>query len=403
MGVARTVFPMTINSTKTLLAVDGNSLFHRAFHAYGKAGLTNQAGEGIWALHGFCMLLAGIVERVNPDAMVVGFDTLGGSERRSWYPEYKATRAAKDPELPRQMGELITLLPTLGVTTVIPEGWEADDVCASAAELAETNGWRCVVATSDRDAFALVSPSTSVLRLVSGLNNAVMYTPEVLSSDVGVAAVPDNQYLDFAALRGDTSDNLPGVTGIGKVTAAKLLAEFPTVAAMYAALDEDPAKVAAAVGKSAATKLAKPESREAWERNRRMMSMRRDLPLGVSLGYGPGSLPLDAEVVRPALQAAELPQAALRWVKHLCQRATVVDEPTWDYVADEERPLPDDPFVQDAPMPVSAKAPRDGVQMLTDAFSEPPAPAVTGPEIAAPVPVPAPAAASAPAPQLEFF
>jgi len=269
---ARAGPPVPRPAGPVLLAVDGNSLAHRAFHAY-------SAGDGLAAdrtpRHGFLALLAAVCDRTAPEGIVVGFDCRDRSARRDRHPEYKANRAPKDPALHALLDETPALLGALGVAVVVVEGWEADDVVASAAAHAEAAGWRCVVATSDRDAFALVSDRTLVLRLRSGMDNAIEVTPRRLRADLGVEP---RQYVEYAALRGDVSDNLPGIRGVGPSKAAALLAAYPTVAAAAA----DPlgcrSVLGRALGQALLDDLADPAT-SVFRRNVELMSVRRDLPL----------------------------------------------------------------------------------------------------------------------------
>jgi 5'-3' exonuclease len=300
---ARTVSPMT----KTLLAVDGNSLAHRSFHALAASGLRSSDGRPTWAVKGFISQLLSSVERTGADAIVVGFDDHTGSVRRAAHPHYKATRKAKPPELGEQIALIGDVLRAAGVHVVVPAGLEADDVLASAATTAAKAGWRCVIVTSDRDSFALIDETTNVLRIINGgVDNSPVLTPDRLVTLVGVR--PD-QYCQYAALRGDTSDNLTGVHGIGEKTAARLLTEFGTVEAAFADVDAGGAAVAAAIGKAAVGKLAKAESREAFARNVSIMTMRRDLELGLDLTGGAGCLPLDPATVLAALDSVQLAAA----------------------------------------------------------------------------------------------
>ena len=248
-----------------LLAVDGNSLAHRAFHAYGAE----------MAHYGFIALLAAVCDRAAPERLVVGFDCRVASWRRDRYTDYKSQRAAKDPALSALLDDAPLLLTDLGIHVMCVEGWEADDVVGSAAAAAEAAGWRCVVATSDRDAFALVSETTTVLRLRSGMDNALEITPWSLRDDVGVGP---EQYLEFSALRGDTSDNLRGIPGFGPSRAATLLRAFPTVDAAAA----DPIGCRSVLGRPwgqvLLDDLADP-STSVFRRNVELMAIRRDLPL----------------------------------------------------------------------------------------------------------------------------
>jgi len=265
-------------SVPLLLTVDGNSLLHRAYHAAATGRLLDTGGRPVWALKGLIGYLARAAALLRPDAMVVGFDCPDDSARKVDYPGYKAQRPAKAADLTEQLALAPTLLRAAGVCTVVPSAYEADDVLASAAAHARERGWRCVVMTSDRDAFALLDPGTSVLRIRNGgFDNALLMTAASL---VDIYGVHPSQYRDYAALRGDPSDNLPGVRGFGSATAARLLATFGSVDAAWAALDGgDGAAVRAIVGDTAAEQLGAHAMREAVHRNRRLMRMRTDLPV----------------------------------------------------------------------------------------------------------------------------
>lgn len=259
-----------------LLVVDGNSLGHRAFHALAGTGMRTPAGEPLWAVFGFVKLLAGVLERVPADAVLVGFDDRGASARRDRYPDYKAGRAEKDPALYGQLDQLPELLAELGVATMIPPALEADDVLASAAAAAERAGWRCTVATSDKDALRLVTDAVTVLQLGNGLDAAVTVTPAALEAKYGIRP---EQYPDYCALIGDKSDNLPGVLGIGKVKAAALLSACGTLDAALDAEGRPTAAAVAAIGKAYAGKLAAPGAAETVARNRDLMALFAELPV----------------------------------------------------------------------------------------------------------------------------
>ena len=144
--------------------------------------------------------------------------------RADAYPSYKAGRREKDPALVDQLERACDLLDALGLRTVTPSGLEADDVSASAATWAERSGWNCMIVTSDRDAFAHISARTQVLRLIDGgIAGSPLLNPARLHALYGIAA---EHYLEYAALRGDVSDNLPGVPGIGEKTAPVLLSQM---------------------------------------------------------------------------------------------------------------------------------------------------------------------------------
>ena len=257
-----------------LLVVDGNSLLHRAYHAHEGSDQRTLDGRPCWAINGVWSQLLAAVNRVDPAGVLVAFDDPAVNQRRQIHPTYKAHRAVKHDNLIAQLSAAPQHIARTGVSVVVSAGAEADDVLASAAAATERSGWRCVVATSDRDAFALISAGTSVLRIINGgVANSPLLTPSRLRILTGI---DPEQYCEYAALRGDTSDNLPGVAGIGPKTAVRLLNAFPTVAA---ALDADGAVLAAAIGASAAVKLATPLARETFATNRALMTMRTDVPL----------------------------------------------------------------------------------------------------------------------------
>jgi len=292
-------------STRTLLAVDGNSLLHRAFHASARTGYRLADGQPRWAVRGLLSQLVAAVDRSCADAVVVGFDDRFSSVRRDRWPSYKAQRVPKPASLEDQLDAAVEVLGDLGIAVVVPPGLEADDVLASAGAWAPTVGARTVLATSDRDAFALVDEHTRVLRIIDGgVHASPMLDPARL---VMVTGVRPEQYADLAALRGDASDNLPGVSGIGPKTASRLLAEFGSAAAAFDDAADGGVRCRARIGAAVARRLADPAAREAFELNRAAMAMRRDVSLGLDLDAGAGCLPLEPEAVRGSYAAHGLP------------------------------------------------------------------------------------------------
>ncbi|MDT5041198.1 MAG: hypothetical protein QOE51_2183 [Actinoplanes sp.] len=280
-----------------LLVLDGNSLIHRAYHAAAADGFLDQSGRPVWALRGLVGFIARAAAHLRPDAVVVGFDCPRESSRKDDFPGYKAHRPAKAADLAEQIARAPELLREAGFCTVVPPAYEADDVLASAAEHARGQGWRSVLMTSDRDAFALIDETTSVLRVRNGgFEEAVLVDPLGL---IALCGVEPGQYRDLAALRGDPSDNLPGVRRFGPSTAARLLAAFGTIDAAWAAIDAgEIGAVREVVGEQAAEELAAPAVRAVVERNRRLMRMRHDLPIPQ---LGTARLPLSLSVMRRAL------------------------------------------------------------------------------------------------------
>jgi DNA polymerase-1 len=291
-----------------LLALDGDGLVHRAHH--GMWGSDRDAlGRPTWALRGLVTSLAVATARLRPAAVLVALDSHDDPVRQAAYPGYKAHRPPREPELQSQLDAAPGLLADAGVPHACVPGHEGDDVLASAAALAGAAGWRCALVTSDRDAFALVDDSTCVLRVVDGgVDAAPVLTAATIARAYGVAP---QQYRDLAALRGDTSDNLPGVPGVGAKTAARLLQVFGSAQAAFEALDAGRlAEVEAAIGAGCAARLAEPASRAAVARNERLMTMRDDLPLPALDAL---RLPLDRDRLVAALRARAIGLGPCLW------------------------------------------------------------------------------------------
>ncbi len=216
----------------TLLAIDGNSLGHRAFHARAQDAPTGPHVTGT-----FVRMLATVWSQGPYDAVLVGFDA-PDNRRKEEYPEYKAGRAPSPPGLHDQLDALRAHLSDCGVAVVSRPGAEADDVLAAAADGAQTRGWRCDVFSSDRDLTALVGPAVRLLRPRATMSDLV------IDDEAGVRrayGIEPWQYTDLAALRGDPSDGLDGVHGIGPKTAARLLRDYGSVPGIYESLhDLDP-------------------------------------------------------------------------------------------------------------------------------------------------------------------
>jgi DNA polymerase-1 len=305
---------MSMNSSpsprRLLLVVDAPSLLHRNHHARAHTRMIDRAGRPAWALHGMLRQILDSIDAFAPDAVLFGLDDRTASVRRDAYPDYKAGRAEKDPLLVEQLDRAGSLLDALGLATLTPPGLEADDVNASAAAWAGLNGWNCVVITSDRDAFALISEHTQVLRLINGgINGSPLLNPARLYAMYGV---PASRYLEYAALRGDASDNLPGVSGIGEKSAAALLDQVGPMEGVWADIDHNSGQMVTAVldawaadtgvrriGARVVRSLSAPDARARYDFNLRMMTCRDDLDLRLTpdVPGTPGLLPLDLDRV----------------------------------------------------------------------------------------------------------
>ena len=265
-----------------LLAVDGNALGHRVWHAVGGDGAPEPD-----AAERFLTVLARLASSARTTACVVGFDDPGRSLRRELHPDYKAQRPAKSRHLVRFLDDLPVLLGQLGLCVVVPPGLEADDVLGSAAELARRRGVPATLVTGDRDSFALVSQTVNVLLLGNG-GSTSRVSPSWLGSRYGIDPAA---YADFAAMRGDTSDNLRGVRGIGEMTAARLLAAYPSVADAMA----DQAGLNRLLGPYLASVLV--DQHGLFLRNREVMRIRTDVALDLDACVSPLSRQAVAEVL----------------------------------------------------------------------------------------------------------
>ncbi|MCW2522258.1 MAG: 5-3 exonuclease [Frankiales bacterium] len=303
-------------ATELLLAVDGNSLVHRSFHALAATGMRSPDGAPMWAVRGLLTQLVAAVERIGPTAVVVGFDDPRASLRRDKWPQYKANRVEKLDSLVQQLELAVLVLRELGIQVIVPTGLEADDVLAAAARHASVTAGRTVIMTSDRDSFALIDDHTTVLRIINGgveasplLSSARLYTK------LGVTPA---QYRDFAALRGDPSDNLPGVRGIGPKTAAKLLSALGSARAAFDDIDCGGEHVLRAVGAGALARLREPTARESWSLNCQVMALHDTVDLALTRAGGPGRLPLDSAVVRAVFTDHQLPASTPTALRALC-------------------------------------------------------------------------------------
>ncbi len=218
----------------TLLVVDGNSIVNRAF--YGIKLLTTKDGQFTNAIYGFLTMLDKIKEVTNPDGVAIAFDLKAPTFRHKAFDGYKANRKGMPEELAQQMPVLKDLLKTLGYTLVECEGFEADDILGTLAAECDRTGNKCVIATGDRDSLQLVSENVTV-RLAAtkmGKAEAELYDIEKIKEEYGVTPP---QMIEIKALQGDTSDNIPGVAGIGKKGAGDLIQKYGTIDYIYENID----------------------------------------------------------------------------------------------------------------------------------------------------------------------
>lgn len=224
-------------SQDKLLVLDGNSLVYRAFHALPL--LTTSKGLITNAAYGFTTMLMKILQEEQPELVAVAFDKGRVTFRNEQYTDYKANRKAMPDELRPQFPIVKDILQAMGIPIFELEGYEGDDIIGTIATRAEVKGLQTLIVTGDRDALQLVSPRTKVLMNRKGISEIDIYDEGKVWERFGVYP---NQFIDFRALTGDSSDNIPGVPGIGEKTAAKLLQKYPTLDEILANTEELPKK-----------------------------------------------------------------------------------------------------------------------------------------------------------------
>lgn len=220
---------------RTFAVIDGNSLMHRAFHAVPPT-MNAPDGRPTNAIFGFLNMFLKMIDAFNPDSVVVAFDKGKPRVRMEMLPQYKAQRPPMDPDLHAQFPMIKELLAALNVPILQSEGWEGDDILGTMARLGEEAGCDMLLVTGDRDMYQLVTEHVNVVSTRKGLSDVAIMTPESVDDlyhGITPALVPD-----FYGLKGDTSDNIPGVPGIGPKKASALIAQYGSLDEVIAHADE---------------------------------------------------------------------------------------------------------------------------------------------------------------------
>jgi DNA polymerase-1 len=253
-----------MNAKPTLLLIDGHSLAFRAFYALSPDSFRTPDGQHTNAIHGFISMMLNILAAEKPTHLAVAFDLSRESFRTEEYPEYKGTRGETPPEFMGQTELLREALDAMNITNITRENFEADDILASLADQAADQGFRVFVVSGDRDTFQLIREETTILYPVKGVLNLARMDDEAVFAKYAVHA---KQYPDLAALVGETSDNLPGIPGVGPKTAAKWLQQFGSLQAIF----DSAAEIGGKVGESLR------EHMQLAVRNRRLNHLVRDM------------------------------------------------------------------------------------------------------------------------------
>jgi len=254
---------------KKLLILDGHSMAFRAFYALPVENFSTSAGQPTNAIYGFASMLINLIRDEKPTHIATAFDVSRKTFRSEKFPEYKANRAATPEEFRSQVSYINELLDAFEIPHFELEGYEADDVIATFVKKF-SNQAEIYICTGDRDSFQLVSDRVTVLYPKKGVTELARMTPDAVLEKYGLTP---KQYPDFAALRGDPSDNLPSIPGVGEKTATKWIQEFGTLSELIAKVDIVPGKAGGALRAGLASVIT----------NRELTQLKSDLPLSTEL------------------------------------------------------------------------------------------------------------------------
>lgn len=222
-------------SNKTLILIDGHALAYRSYFALERTGMKTNTGKHTWAVYGFFKALFDLLKNVQPDAIAVTFDKGRETFRLEAYPEYKANRQAMPDSMREQLGYIMEGVKALDIPIYQLSGYEADDIIGTIASKAKKLGHKSLILTGDQDSFQLVDDEGFIKVLIPSKGELIEYDKDKVFEKLNV--YPD-KVIDYKALRGDTSDNIPGVKGIGEKTAVKLLDEFGSLDDIYNHIDD---------------------------------------------------------------------------------------------------------------------------------------------------------------------
>ncbi|MFE9766426.1 DNA polymerase I [Streptomyces sp. NPDC005808] len=281
-----------------LMLMDGHSLAYRAFFALPAENFTTATGQPTNAIYGFASMLANTLRDEAPTHFAVAFDVSRKTWRSEEFTEYKANRSKTPDEFKGQVELIGELLDAMHAERFAVDGFEADDVIATLATQAEAAGFDVLIVTGDRDSFQLVSEHTTVLYPTKGVSELTRFTPEKVFEKYGLTPA---QYPDFAALRGDPSDNLPGIPGVGEKTAAKWINQFGSFAELVERVEEVKGKA----GQNLRDHL------ESVKLNRRLTEMVTDVELPRTV-TDLERAPYDRKAVAMVLDTLEIRNPSLR-------------------------------------------------------------------------------------------
>ena len=265
-----------VTSQDRLLLLDGHSLAYRAFFALPIENFSTTTGQPTNAVYGFTAMLINVLRDEKPTHVAVAFDRGEPTFRHEQYVEYKANRRETPEDFRSQLSLIFEVLDALGIRRLSAPGYEADDLIATLATQASAQDMDVLIVTGDRDVIQLVSDQVTALMTRRGITEMTRFTPATVTEKYGLSPA---QYPDFAAVRGDPSDNLPGIPGVGEKTATKWIAEFGSLQALVDRVDEVKGKAGDALREHLGNVL----------RNRQLTALLTDLP-AETVGAVPGDL-----------------------------------------------------------------------------------------------------------------
>jgi DNA polymerase I len=251
------------------MLLDGHSLAYRAFYALPVENFSTTSGQPTNAVYGFTSMLINSLRDEKPTHVAVAFDVSRATFRTEQYPEYKANRTSSPDAFKGQVSLIEDVLEALRVAVLAVDGYEADDVIATLSQQAVSDGMDVAIITGDRDAFQLINEHVTVLYPKKGVSELARMTPDAVVEKYGLSP---EQYPDFAALRGDPSDNLPGIPGVGEKTATKWIREYGSFTGLVERADEVKGKVGDALRQHLGQVMT----------NRQLTELVRDVPLSMS-------------------------------------------------------------------------------------------------------------------------
>jgi DNA polymerase-1 len=294
---------------------------YRAFYALPAENFTTASGQHTNAIYGFATMLLSLLSSEKPTHVAIAFDVSRKTFRSEIFPEYKANRAKTPDEFRSQMSYLHELVSAFGITQFEVEGYEADDVIATITKRAEKEGAEVFICTGDRDSFQLVNDKTTVLYPKRGVSDLARMTPDAVQEKYGMSPT---QYPDFAALRGDPSDNLPSIPGVGEKTAAKWVVEYGSLQELLSNVDKVGGKVGQALRDSIDNVI----------RNRELTQLVAEVPLDLSIDALAWS-GVDENLTNPLFDRLEFKTLKERMKPILLKGTSKAAEPEFQLFAEE--------------------------------------------------------------------